>query len=161
MDFLGLGPLEILVILVILIIVFGPMKLPEIAGQIGKTVREVRKATTDMTRQINQEIEASKRDIEAVKSDAKSAAAPIGDAVREVRKATTDMTRQMNQEIEASKREIQGIKSDLAAAASTKSEPAAQGPVLSPGSTGGSPMPPKSEPSAPQSTVQKRSEEQR
>ena len=76
MDFLGLGPLEILVVLVIILIIFGPMKLPEIAGQIGKTMREVRKATTEMTRQINQEVEAGKKGIEAIKSDIESAASP-------------------------------------------------------------------------------------
>lgn len=73
-DFFGLGPLEILVVLVIILIVFGPMKLPEIAGQIGKTVRDVRKATTEMTRQITQEAEAGKKAAESVRSDIESAA---------------------------------------------------------------------------------------
>lgn len=38
-----LGPAEILVILVIALLVFGPNKLPEIGRQVGRGVREVRK----------------------------------------------------------------------------------------------------------------------
>jgi sec-independent protein translocase protein TatA len=39
----SLGPAEILVILVIALLVFGPNRLPEIGRQVGKGVREVRK----------------------------------------------------------------------------------------------------------------------
>jgi TatA/E family protein of Tat protein translocase len=37
------GPLEILVILVVALIVFGPKKLPDIGRQVGRGVREFRK----------------------------------------------------------------------------------------------------------------------
>ncbi len=37
------GPLEIIVILVIALLVFGPNKLPEIGKQVGKAVREFKK----------------------------------------------------------------------------------------------------------------------
>ena len=73
MDFLGMGPLELLVIFVIILIVFGPGKLPEVAGQIGKAVREVRKATTEMTRQMTEEVEAGKKGLEEAKSEIESA----------------------------------------------------------------------------------------
>jgi TatA/E family protein of Tat protein translocase len=39
----SLGPAEILVILVIALLVFGPNRLPEIGRQVGKGVREFRK----------------------------------------------------------------------------------------------------------------------
>jgi TatA/E family protein of Tat protein translocase len=39
----SLGPAEILVILVIALLVFGPNRLPEIGRQVGKSVREIRK----------------------------------------------------------------------------------------------------------------------
>ena len=37
------GPLEILVILVVALVVFGPKKLPEIGRQVGRGFREFRK----------------------------------------------------------------------------------------------------------------------
>jgi sec-independent protein translocase protein TatA len=39
----SLGPAEILVILVVALLVFGPDKMPEIARQVGKGVREFRR----------------------------------------------------------------------------------------------------------------------
>jgi sec-independent protein translocase protein TatA len=44
---LGLGPLEIGLILVIIVIVFGVGRLPEVGGAIGKGIREFRKASHD------------------------------------------------------------------------------------------------------------------
>jgi TatA/E family protein of Tat protein translocase len=38
-----IGPLEILVILVVALVVFGPSKLPDIGRQVGRGVREFRK----------------------------------------------------------------------------------------------------------------------
>jgi len=44
----GLGLSEILVILVLVLLVVGPARLPEIARGIGKGVRELRRATRDL-----------------------------------------------------------------------------------------------------------------
>jgi TatA/E family protein of Tat protein translocase len=40
---MNLGPAEILVILVVALIVFGPKRLPEVGRQVGAAVRELRK----------------------------------------------------------------------------------------------------------------------
>ncbi len=40
---MSLGPAEILVILLVALIVFGPQRLPEIARQVGKATRELRR----------------------------------------------------------------------------------------------------------------------
>ncbi len=44
----NLGPAEILVILVVALIVFGPKKLPEIGKSIGKGLREFKKASNEI-----------------------------------------------------------------------------------------------------------------
>lgn len=49
MGFFGIGPLEILVILMVALVIFGPGKLPEMAQTIGKGIREFREATGDLT----------------------------------------------------------------------------------------------------------------
>jgi TatA/E family protein of Tat protein translocase len=46
---LGMGPMEIAVILIVALIIFGPGKLPEIGATIGRSVREFRSATKDIT----------------------------------------------------------------------------------------------------------------
>ena len=45
----GIGPQELILILVGALIIFGPQRLPEIAGQIGKTIRDVRRMSDDLT----------------------------------------------------------------------------------------------------------------
>lgn len=52
----NIGFPELILILVIALIVFGPGKLPEIGGAIGKGIREFRKASLEVTRQFNEEI---------------------------------------------------------------------------------------------------------
>ena len=44
----GLSPLHLIIVLVIAVLVLGPGKLPEVGAALGKTLREFRKATTDM-----------------------------------------------------------------------------------------------------------------
>ena len=55
-----LGGPELILILVIALIVFGPRKLPEIGKSMGKMMYEFRKASTEFQRTINDEIEADK-----------------------------------------------------------------------------------------------------
>jgi sec-independent protein translocase protein TatA len=57
MDFFGIGPLELVLIIVIAFLIFGPGRLPEIARGMGKTVREFRRYSSAMTRDLRDEIE--------------------------------------------------------------------------------------------------------
>jgi Tat protein translocase TatB subunit len=62
-----LGGQEILFILVIALIVFGPRKLPEIGKSIGRMMAEFRKASNDFRRTLEDEVEADKaRPVEPV-----------------------------------------------------------------------------------------------
>ncbi len=40
----GLGPVELIIILVIVLLIFGPMKLPQIGDALGKSVKSFRSA---------------------------------------------------------------------------------------------------------------------
>ena len=44
----GLSPLHLIIVLVIAVLVLGPGKLPEVGAALGKTIREFRKATSDI-----------------------------------------------------------------------------------------------------------------
>jgi sec-independent protein translocase protein TatA len=45
-------PLWLVLILVIVLIIFGPGRLPELGGAVGKAMREFRKATSDLTAEV-------------------------------------------------------------------------------------------------------------
>jgi sec-independent protein translocase protein TatA len=47
------GVPELVLILVVALVVFGPGKLPEIGAQLGKTIREFRRATQSVTDEFN------------------------------------------------------------------------------------------------------------
>ncbi len=47
------GTGEILVIMVIVLVLFGPDKLPELARQAGKIIRKVNRMRSEVTHQIN------------------------------------------------------------------------------------------------------------
>jgi TatA/E family protein of Tat protein translocase len=57
---MNLGPTEILVILVIALILFGPRKLPELGKSIGQAMGQFRRASDDFKRSWEQEVELEK-----------------------------------------------------------------------------------------------------
>jgi TatA/E family protein of Tat protein translocase len=60
----NIGLPELLIILAIALIVFGPHKLPELAKAFGKAMREFKKATEEM----KESFEADTKDLEEIKS---------------------------------------------------------------------------------------------
>lgn len=55
MDFLGVGVLEVLLILVIALVVLGPAKTVNMARGAGKMLGEVRRAMGDLSRAVEEE----------------------------------------------------------------------------------------------------------
>ncbi len=56
----NVGLPEMLIILVIALIVFGPRKLPEIGASVGKAMREFKRASSELTDELNREVEVEK-----------------------------------------------------------------------------------------------------
>lgn len=59
MNFFNIGPMELILVLVLALIVFGPTKLPEIAKGLGKAVSDFQKASQGLTEGLNRELSAS------------------------------------------------------------------------------------------------------
>ena len=45
----NIGPVELVIILVIALLILGPGKLPDVGAALGKSIREFRKASSDVT----------------------------------------------------------------------------------------------------------------
>jgi len=56
LGFLDIGWPELLLVLVVVLIVFGPGRVVEISRTLGKTVRAFRKATSSLTAQVTKEM---------------------------------------------------------------------------------------------------------
>lgn len=63
----GLGIPELIIILVVILIVFGAGKLPEIGGGIGKAIKNFKKASSE-----EDEIDVTPKKVESEKEEKKS-----------------------------------------------------------------------------------------
>jgi TatA/E family protein of Tat protein translocase len=64
----NIGPMELLVLLVLALIVFGPAKLPEIFGSVGRAVAEFRRASQELTDVFTTEMNTVQSEIASVES---------------------------------------------------------------------------------------------
>ena len=62
--FLDISFGEIFIIITVIFIIFGPQKIPEIARKVGKGVRQIKKASTEIQREINTEVSKYKTDLD-------------------------------------------------------------------------------------------------
>lgn len=63
MGFLGMGVQEIVIIAIVALIIFGPDRLPELAGQAGKLLRDARRMTTDLQGEFEREAGVNVREL--------------------------------------------------------------------------------------------------
>jgi len=61
MEFFGVGAGEIILILIVALIIWGPGKLPEIARTLGRATRVLKKATHDFTTEVTKEIDREEK----------------------------------------------------------------------------------------------------
>lgn len=71
---------EIVLILVVALILFGPRKLPKIGRTLGSAMSEFRRATTDFRMSLEREVELG--EIKETERDIRSAADEVGGALR-------------------------------------------------------------------------------
>ena len=53
------GPLELVIILVIALVILGPGKLPDVGASLGKSIREFRKASSDVQDAVRVDVNTS------------------------------------------------------------------------------------------------------
>ena len=89
MNFLGVGPAELLVILVVALIFVGPERLPRLAADIARTIREIRKYTGSIAAEFNEVIQ----DIERETADDRTQWKEIGEGLTGATKSVADTLR--------------------------------------------------------------------
>jgi sec-independent protein translocase protein TatA len=60
----NIGPWELIAVLAIVLIIFGPGKLPDVGKSLGKTIKEFRKASKETTDQVEEAIKEPIEDSE-------------------------------------------------------------------------------------------------
>lgn len=108
MDFFGIGAPELLLILLIFFIFFGPSKLPEIAGMMGKAMRKLKQASAEMNKNLqdmSDEIKETGKEAGSAVSGDQGLAKELKDVSKELGDAAKD--------ISDSARIPSGLKKDL------------------------------------------------
>jgi len=67
MNIFGVGLPEVTVILILALLIFGPKKLPEFGKQLGKTLKSLKKASTEFQTEIDKVM--NEPDMESKKDD--------------------------------------------------------------------------------------------
>lgn len=76
----SLGPFELVLIFLAILLLFGAKRIPEIARGLGKGIREFKDATSDIKRELTIEDEAPRRGIEAPRPPATGVPEPRYDS---------------------------------------------------------------------------------
>jgi len=108
----SLGGAEILLILVVALLLFGPRKLPEIGRTIGRALGEFRRASTDFKSSLEQEVRVD--ELKQAKEEVDS-----------VRRAVSDLTREVCEPVVA--RSASAATPEGARTATDQDKPAARG----------------------------------
>ncbi|NVO21672.1 MAG: twin-arginine translocase TatA/TatE family subunit [Bacteroidetes bacterium] len=74
---------ELVVIMLVVFLVFGPQKMPEIARKIGRVMNQVKKASNDLTREFREETSGMRDDIMSAQNHIKDG---ISSVAREMNK---------------------------------------------------------------------------
>jgi sec-independent protein translocase protein TatA len=82
----GIHPVFLLVLLAIVLIIFGPGKLPELGGAVGRGIREFRKASSELTDEVKRDFAAER----VGKQDVGPVVSPATPPAPEAEKSPTD-----------------------------------------------------------------------
>ena len=106
MEFLGVGLPELLVILLITLIFVGPQRLPEMAAQIARAMREFRRYTSNLNREVTEVLGDLEKEYHSVRQEWKE----VGEAV--------------HKDVKAIESEVSGAAADVRTALGAKDRPA-------------------------------------
>ena len=77
MELFGVGAGELFLIMVLALVVIGPEKLPEVAGQIGRTVADLRRQANQLTGEFQRSLDLAVQERQEQKAPVAAAPAPL------------------------------------------------------------------------------------
>jgi sec-independent protein translocase protein TatB len=82
----SIGGAEIVMVLLLALLLFGPRRIPQIGRMVGKALSEFRKATTDFKMNLEREVDLT--EVREVHEGLKSTGKEISDTVGELRRTS-------------------------------------------------------------------------
>lgn len=91
MNLFGVGPLELAVILIVALVFVGPDRLPRLAADLARTIKEIRKYTSGLAAEFNEVVKDVERETESEKSLWREVSEGVGGATKQVTAAMREV----------------------------------------------------------------------
>ena len=101
MQMFGVGPLELIVIMVIAVVVVGPDKLPELAADLARWIKRARAYGQHLTRDFNDVVGELEKEVGASRDDWKEIASVIRREGTGLSNLLNETTKEMTDEVES------------------------------------------------------------
>jgi len=88
----GLGASEILIILVIAFLLFGPKQLPEVGRQVGKAIKGFKDTAEDLRKSVEPELNMIQQEVKMVEQDLHASIKEAEDEITAAEKQTENGT---------------------------------------------------------------------
>jgi sec-independent protein translocase protein TatB len=94
MNVMGVGPLELAVIIVVALLVVGPERLPRLMADVARTIREIRRYTGRLASEFNEVVQELEREAETPKTAWKEIGEGLAGAKDVASRAAADVRRE-------------------------------------------------------------------
>lgn len=91
MNVFGVGPLELAVILIVALVIVGPDRLPRLAADLARTIKEIRKYTGGLAAEFNEVVKDVERETANERTVWKDVTEGIGGATQQVTTAVREV----------------------------------------------------------------------
>ncbi len=95
----GLGAMEILIILVLAFLLFGPKELPEIGKQVGRAVKGFKETADDLRQSVEPEIQMIQQEVKMAEQDFTSSVKDAEETVKGVGESASSGTDERNRPV--------------------------------------------------------------
>ena len=107
MQVLGVGPAELLVILVLAVLVVGPQRLPEFAAQLARTLRVLRRYSARFSQEFNETLHELESEYDDLKGEWKDVGQGLDAGLKDVKEGLQGVDRDVSAALDAAKTPVE------------------------------------------------------
>jgi TatA/E family protein of Tat protein translocase len=135
MNFLNMGPGEMIMILVLALLIFGPKRLPELARDLGKTIRSFQEASQQVTGELTREMNEATKALDETKESLTGALTEVvNTTTAELTEAGSAASGELNQAVREVNAELQKAANSVNSASAAATARTEKVPSLMPAS---------------------------
>lgn len=125
MGFFNIGAGELFLVLILIMLVFGPQRLPELARKVGKGVRDLRDFASNIDPELLEDFRDITRDIQSVRNEMSTIRSDLGEIQRDLAGAAKEMSDSVGEAVDGVKDAATAVSSSTPSLATIAGTPAA------------------------------------